>query len=230
MPTRNKRKTSRTTRRTNITRTGRNPTAPLYNTMPWLGLTRHVVHRYNDSCTLDPAISTPASYVFKANDVYDPNFTSTGHQPLAYDQLAAMYNKYCVVSSEIRVTFCPKTTTDTVQNIGGIVLSSTSSLGGTSLYEILEQPLNRYIAFRNSATYGGPKSITHSCNVARFTGIRNVLTSPGFNTTIGSSPSDPIYYILWLSAEDETNTAAIDCQVELVYHVVWSRPKYVTGS
>jgi hypothetical protein len=202
----------------------------LYKTPAWLGLTREVLHRYNDSASLDPALSTPASYVFKVNDVYDPNYTSTGHQPLAYDQMAAMYNKYCVLSSSIKVTFCPKSTTDTVQNMGGIVLSSTSSLGGTSLYEILEQPLNRWIAFRNSSTYGGPKIVTHTCDVSKFTGVKNLLASPGFNTTIGNSPSDPIYYVVWLSAEDETNTAALDVQVEIVYRVLWSRPKYLSGS
>ncbi len=233
MPKNSKRKSNnnyKRNRRTNIAIVGRSPVAPLYNTMPWLGLTRHVTHRYNDSCSLDPAISTPATYFFKANDLYDPNYTSTGHQPLGYDQLAAMYNKYCVVASEIRVTFCPKTTSDTVQTMGGVIVSSTSSLGGTSLYEILEQPLNRYITFRNLSNYGGPRSVTNSVNVSRFTGVKDVITSPGFNTTIGSSPSDPIYYALWVSAEDETNTAAVDAQVEIIFHVIWSRPKYLTGS
>jgi hypothetical protein len=195
----------------------------------FMGMSPVVELHYNDSCTLDPAISTPAVFVFKANDCYDPNYTSTGHQPLGYDNLGALYSRYCVLESWIKVTFCPKSTTDTVQNLGGICLSSSNTLG-TSLYEILEQPLNKYTAFRNSSTYGGPRSVDHHVLVSAFTGIKDPNSSPSLSALTSASPTDPIYWVVWASAEDETNTAAIDVQVRIVYRVKWTRPRYLSSS
>lgn len=34
--------------------------------------------------------------VFRLNSLYDPDFTGSGHQPYGRDQLALIYNKYCV--------------------------------------------------------------------------------------------------------------------------------------
>ena len=59
---------------------------------------------YFQQVRLDPA-GTPATHVFMANSVYDPDWTNTGgHQPMFHDQYAAVYNKYKVVSSRIDIT------------------------------------------------------------------------------------------------------------------------------
>lgn len=51
--------------------------------------------KYSDVFTLTPGNST---YVFNLNSVYDPNRTGVGHQPQGFDQLAALYNRYRVIS------------------------------------------------------------------------------------------------------------------------------------
>jgi hypothetical protein len=42
-------------------------------------------------------------WTFRVNSLYDPDKTGIGHQPLYFDQYAAMYNKYHVTSGDIRV-------------------------------------------------------------------------------------------------------------------------------
>lgn len=39
--------------------------------------------KYFDTVTLDPSAvpNTPAKHVFRGNDLYDPDYTGTGHQP-----------------------------------------------------------------------------------------------------------------------------------------------------
>lgn len=41
---------------------------------------------------------------FRLNSMYDPNLTSTGHQPMGFDQLKVLYNRYRVEKATIRVT------------------------------------------------------------------------------------------------------------------------------
>lgn len=50
------------------------------------------------------ATSGFATYQFSANSLYDPNSTGTGHQPMYFDQLMALYDHYTVLRSRIRIT------------------------------------------------------------------------------------------------------------------------------
>lgn len=40
---------------------------------------------------------------FRLNSLFDPNYTSTGHQPMGFDQLAALYNRYRVDKCTVEV-------------------------------------------------------------------------------------------------------------------------------
>lgn len=66
---------------------------------------------YYDTCALDPAANSlttlnGAIYQFRANSVYDPDYTGIGHQPMYFDNFASLYTKYRVLSSKITVTVC----------------------------------------------------------------------------------------------------------------------------
>lgn len=51
--------------------------------------------KYSDTIVLTSGAST---YLFNLNSVFDPNRTGVGHQPYGFDQLAALYNRYRVIS------------------------------------------------------------------------------------------------------------------------------------
>lgn len=61
--------------------------------------------RYAETFVLDPLIGSFSSFVFVANDIYDPNLTGIGHQPSYYDQMTEIYTKWVVVGSKIRVKY-----------------------------------------------------------------------------------------------------------------------------
>ncbi len=43
-------------------------------------------------------------YSFRLNSLFDPDFTSGGHQPYGFDQIAAWYNRYIVTRVRIELT------------------------------------------------------------------------------------------------------------------------------
>ena len=48
--------------------------------------------------TLNPGIGgTCASYVFRGNDMYDPDVTGAGHQPRGFDQVMLMFDHFVVI-------------------------------------------------------------------------------------------------------------------------------------
>lgn len=57
--------------------------------------------RYEDTITLSGAAQ---QYTFRGNSLFDPDFTSTGHQPMYFDQFISIYEKYRVYGSSIKIT------------------------------------------------------------------------------------------------------------------------------
>lgn len=73
---------------------------------------KYVRHKYVDVITIPAGSSAgwPQLYQFRANSMYDPDYTGTGHQPLFRDEMAAQYNYYTVLSSFIKVLVPPENT------------------------------------------------------------------------------------------------------------------------
>lgn len=64
---------------------------------------------YCDRLAIPSTITTDISscYQFRLNSIYDPDLTSTGHQPLGRDQLALLYNRYRVFAVDWQITVFP---------------------------------------------------------------------------------------------------------------------------
>lgn len=75
---------------------------------------------------------------FRGNSCFDPDFTSTGHQPLAYDQFAAVYNRYYVRASTASITFQNNDTSNGL--IASLIPTTLSAVTFTSSEDIREQP------------------------------------------------------------------------------------------
>lgn len=61
--------------------------------------------KYVDNVGLSSVGGAVSKNVFSPQNCYDPNVTGTGHQPMYFDQLAAVFNKYKVHSAKITVSF-----------------------------------------------------------------------------------------------------------------------------
>lgn len=62
---------------------------------------RRIVLRYCEDFT--GSTTSLTGIQFRANSLYDPYYTGTGHQPRGFDQMAAFYNAYEVISCRYRV-------------------------------------------------------------------------------------------------------------------------------
>lgn len=58
---------------------------------------------------VEAAVGVGAAYTFAINDVFDPDFTGGGLQPLGLDQYAQFYGRYRVCSAKAVVSFSSRT-------------------------------------------------------------------------------------------------------------------------
>lgn len=93
---------------------------------------------------------------FRANSLFDPDFTGVGAQPLGFDQWSALYSTYRVISCHYDITFSNGTGGSCVV---GVVKTPNSTLSGSSSWLIERDSVSKTL---------GPN--TGSGNVTRFTG------------------------------------------------------------
>lgn len=63
--------------------------------------------RYCETIEIDPGTASATAYYFRANSIFDPNQSGTGHQPYGHDTFATMYNHYQVVKARLHCVFLP---------------------------------------------------------------------------------------------------------------------------
>lgn len=79
------------------------------------------VLKYNTNFSLNPTAGSMGAtgtniWQFTSNGLYDPDITGTGHQPLYFDNYAALYSRYKVKYATIKVTCINHTVNTSVHN------------------------------------------------------------------------------------------------------------------
>jgi len=103
--------------------------------------TKTVALRYVDNFSLNPSSSTAAVHVFRANSLYDPDLTSTGHQPMFFDNYGALYSKYRV--NYANISFIPLQTH--AVNFGFAETNLGTNIGENLIYTANERACRIFI-------------------------------------------------------------------------------------
>lgn len=178
--------------------------SPRARYIPFVGMEKSKIARfkYCQQVSINPPIGGIGSYVFRANSLFDPDFTGTGHQPLGFDQMMAFYNHFVVLKSSIKAQYMPDS--DRTQTEGhepltfGIILSDdglqASSAGNVE--HLLEQRSNT-----SDIKYGGLPLNSKDSMTTKYFNHRNFFTqSPEQSIYRGShiaNPSEGAYFELW---------------------------------
>lgn len=92
---------------------------------------------YVEYTNLTSSAGSVASYQFRANDVYDPNYTGTGHQAKCFDEMMGIYSSFVVLASTCTVRIHPEL--DGVQ--ASVVLGKVhNGTAPTSIINFAEEP------------------------------------------------------------------------------------------
>lgn len=184
-----------------------------------------------------PGSGNAVNYFYSANGMYDVNISSTGHQPMGFDQMMVLYEQCTVLASTIVVRFIP-----TVPAVCAVTLCpDTTALTNPS--QIIENGLTRSKLYSGIGTQVSVEStalteergITLSCRIASYFGRpsdRNIINDDDLLTTAAANPIEQVYYLIsaWQFRPDGTTAHVVDFDVQIVYDVVYWEPRKLATS
>jgi len=148
--------------------------------------------RYTENFTLQGSVGTIANYIFRGNDLYDPNVTSTGHQPMGFDQMMVFFDHFIVERATMQARFRNLNSSSSViycrVDGNNVVVSDPTILleSGGVISDVLSSNGNQ----------GSSKTLSCSLDVAKFHGVNtSALTSmDSLQGSVSAPPTDGIYF------------------------------------
>lgn len=165
-----------------------------------------------------------SAYLFSCNGLFDPNISGTGHQPLYFDQLMALYNHYQVLKARIKVTFVPSASVVGPFLCGLMVDDDTTQTNS----------LNTSIGERPGAKQGMYQKDTHP-SVVLYTSwdsktlAYNAEDNPNIQGSSAANPAEQSYFVLE-TADIGGSNASMYMYVQIEYDVLWNELKDIATS
>lgn len=156
-----------------------------------------------------------AGFVFSANGLFDPNVTGTGHQPMYFDQMMALYDHYHVMNSTIK--FTPLYTIN-VSSVWTAFTDDDANIGSTSPYAAIEKMGS--VTTTESLTQQPAKPLFQSFDAKKVFG-GDPLSQSSLQGTASSNPSEQSYYFIYCNAGVDGGSSSVNVLVELWYDVVF---------
>lgn len=191
--------------------------------------------RYVQEVSLNPGISSFSVHQFRANSVFDPDFTGVGHQPMGFDEWAALYERYTVYGSKINVMYAPTSTASVAPGYYGVTLYGTAGqLSSTygNVEAILEGKLTGYTTTMSGSSNSVflPRSLWRKFSARNFFGKTDPLDDPDIGALVSTNPVNLAYYGVWCGASGGNDPGQMNFKVQIDYIVMFHEPYLLVQS
>lgn len=184
--------------------------------------------KYTENIT----VSTPAGtnlvtdYIYNINALYDPNQTGTGHQPLGFDQMAAIYYNYRVFSVSYRIDW---NNGSSAQLLYQVFPDNTNTTLTNSLSDaIAEKP--RCISVLSSVDK--PTTIKGHLSLPRLNGVTSAVYKADnqYQALVTTVPSQANTIHIMSSCNNSGSSIAAPFRITLMFHCEFFDPKILSQS
>lgn len=166
-----------------------------------------VTLRYQDIFLLSCSTGV-GSYIYSGNSVFDPDVSGSGHQPYYFDRYAAIYSRYVVLNSRIKISTSIDTSSGQCVNIGLIGYHNNGvTVDMAGIEEIGESPFGVFKLMVNTPVT--PTILTKSLSNADLFGTteHELMTNPDLWTLTSASPVESTKWKIVCINSDSTVTA-----------------------
>jgi len=185
-----------------------------------------ITHKYHDNYNLVATSGITDSHKFRCNGMYDPDYTGTGHQPIFFDQMTAIYNHYTVIASKITVTYTPSTATTQPSYVGLYVDDDATTLTGADVDALIEQNPSKV---KITSFDANSRTIVQKWSAKKAFG-GSVLNNSLLRGNAAGDPAEAQFFALYLRPLDNSSTVGIWCSVSIEYIAIWNELKTIAQS
>ena len=173
--------------------------------------------RYSDEIAISSG-GTYGQYTYRGNSCFDPDETGIGHQPMYYDQYAAVYSKYKVKYSRIRVTAANY---NAAASAVVVVIPSSEIITVTSYPLAMEQPYAKRTEMLPVSTRAGVQtSVKNGISTERILGLSpSQFAGEEYSALTGATPASVWYWNL--AAFDIAATSVrltVDIEIKVLFY------------
>lgn len=169
---------------------------------------RAVKLRYvEDGLNLDASGGTPVYYVYRANSVYDPNYTGIGHKPTGFADMAEIYQYYVVLGSKITMRWTPTSTTN--YNAGYFGIMKSKAAGSFATFANVDTILENRTIGKSWKTAGAialssgnarNAQVSKRYSTKKYFTIKNIMDNlSAFGAAVSTNPTTQAYYSCWVA-------------------------------
>lgn len=182
--------------------------------------------RYVESFSTTMSLGVGGKYQFSCNGMFDPNITGTGHQPMYFDQLMAIYDHYTVLRS--RVSFQPVTGVVAAgRNLIAGAYIEDDTTGARSATSAIESPDGRGYAWNINVSAPPPIKLAWS-GFKTFGG--DVQADDQLQGTASANPTEQSYFTLTCDSYDLADSDPVKWLVRIEYDAVFDELKTIADS
>lgn len=166
-----------------------------------------------------------ALQVFRGNSLFDPDYSGVGVQPYGFDNQAAMFTRYKVLSSKIKVYLttlsgvnCPKIRAYIMPNLA-------ISLAYNDTSDLARMPYVKAKTFG----LGSYKSQGLQCSMKNYATTNQILGKARGNdgdssSTVGANPTNAWYWLIYVDTSEFTHESTISMDVKITYYAEMTSP------
>lgn len=165
------------------------------------------------------AISGTATYIYRGNDIFDPNFTGVGGQPTGMDQLALLYSRFRVRGSRMTVVATNNSLVPMV-----VTLVPTSSSGATTTDVAATLPYAKTVTLVANTGGASTKILSSYISTKKVFGLRRLGDETDYTSGFAASPAFVWFWRINASSADGSTSHDIVFSVKITYYVeLWNR-------
>jgi len=184
-----------------------------------------VTLRYSDTIDTTASVGLIGAYRYAQNDVYDPDISGVGNQPVCFDEWNALFTRWCVVESSCDVSVTSRATS----NRFSVALVPVPASGSyPASYDAASEM--RY-AKSVTTTGGGPTyHLRSKISTAQLFGVPPYAIEADDNFS-GTNASGPTRQAAWIVVGETSGSSdAVSITVVLKYRVRFWVPRVIATS
>lgn len=195
---------------------------------------RLVRMKWVSSLSLDPLATGFVSQAYRANDILDPDGSSTSHQPMGFDFAAQQFRTFTVVGSKITLSGAMIQTTVASAGLYGILLQNDLSPVATSPYTLIEQGKCPWRQIQTITNGNVPSRLRHKYSLKKWRNFQSVrdnlqAENSGAFTSSGVTAASPTFlthFVVFSASLDQmgSDPTAMKFMVIIDYLVLLTDP------